>query len=293
MRVPTSTQYSRLERGLGVSLARVQQLQGQLASGSRISKPSDDPVGASVGLRLRAQEASWTAYRRTADDAIASLATTDAALQSSSSLLRRARELSVQAVNGAYGPAERAALADEVAQIRLQVVELANTRHLGRAVFGGHQGTAIAADGSWAGDTGVVSRQVSPEVTVVVNLDGRQVFGFGAADDQDVFSVLSRLERAVRAGDVAAITTSQAEVRARFDSVVTGLGQVGALQNRVESATALGQAALESIMQHRSQVEDVDLAAAIMRLQTAQTGYQAALGAVGRANLPSLADFLR
>lgn len=302
MRVPTVTLYSRLEQGLGKSLGRVQSLQTELASGSRINKLSDDPVGAAQALRLRAQETDWSAYTRTADDARATLDTTDGVLQTSSTLLRRVNDLSIGAVNGALGTVQRTVIADEIRDLREQLADLANTTHLGRAVFGGHRASAFVADRSvepptwsYAGDDGVVSRQVSPSVTVEVNLDGREVFGFppAGAPGQDLFSVLGRLEAAVRAGDVDAIRAAQGGLAERTEAVTMALTSVGAKTNRVESAAQLGRESADRLLEHRSRLEDVDYAATIMRLHAAEGGYQAALGAVSRANLPSLANFLR
>jgi len=300
LRVPTSTTYSRLERGLAVSLSRVQVLQGQLASQSRIAKLSDDPVGAATGLTLRAQETNWAAYQRTADDATANLGTTEGALSTSSTLLIRIKELAVNAVSGANDSTARAALGAEISDLRDQLVGIANTPHLGRAVFGGHRATAVAVDTStspptysFAGDSGKVSRQVSPSVTLTVNVDGQSLYGFDAGQGADLFSVLDRLETAVRGGDAAGIATAQDELQVRTSAVTSALGQIGAATNRVDSATELGRTVLDQLTTQRSQVEDVDLAATVLRLQAAENGYTAALGAVSRANLPSLADFLR
>lgn len=292
MRVSTAGHYSRLTHGLGGSLAQVQKLQEQVASGQKIGRLSDDPVGATTGLRLRGEETDWAAYQRSADDALAALGSADAALQRSSSLLRRAQELAVSGVNGAYGPAERAALAEEVAQVRDQLVDTANSKHLGRAVFGGHQAVAWDREsGGWRGDPGApVSRQVSPAVTVQVNIDGREVFGNGG---DTVFAVLTELEAALRDGNNAGMAAAQDRLRVRFEAVTTALGKVGATTNRVTAAVDLGQQVLDQVRAHRSRVEDVDMAEAIMKLNNASTGYQAALAAAARADLPSLANFLR
>ena len=297
LRVPTSTTYSRMERGLAVSLSRVQQLQGQLSSGTRIGKLSDDAVGAATGLRLRAQEADQAAYARTAEDAQAALAITDTALQGASTLLASARQLAVAGTNDALNGASRAALADQIANLREQLGDVANTQHLGRAVFGGHRATAVTGTGtpptySYVGDEGVVTRQLSPSVTMPVNLDGRDVFGFAAGPGQDLFATLTSLETAVRAGDKPAMAAAQGQLVVRTADVTEALGKVGALTNRVTALVDAGTSTLDRLTEQRAQVEDIDLAATILRLQAAENGYSAALGAVARADLPSLANFL-
>lgn len=297
LRVPTSTTYSRLERSLATSLNRVQQAQTQLATQQKIGKLSDDPVGAAVAMRLRAQEAGYAAYQRSADDATAVLGATDTALRQVSDGLRSARGLAISGVNGAYDAAGRAAVAEQVVSLRDDLVALANTEHLGRAVFGGHRAQAVTRTGtppvfSYAGDDGKVSRQVSPAATLTVNVDGRDVFGMRAGE-QSVFAVLTDLETALRTGNTAGIQSAQAQLAVRVESVNTAMGQVGALQVRLSAAEELGQSAVERLVEHRSQIEDVDLAQSVLRLRAAENGYEAALGAVARADLPSLANFLR
>jgi flagellar hook-associated protein 3 FlgL len=293
LRVPTSTTYSRLERGLAVSLTRVQQLQGELSGGSKITKFSDDAVGAAAGLRIRAEEADIAAYGRSGDDAQAALGMTDTALQSALDLLSMARQLSISGSNGALDPSARAALGEQIANVRNELADVANTQHLGRAVFGGHKATAVGAPPTYAytGDSGIVSRQLSPSLTMPINLDGQDVFGFSGGGP-DVFQVLTQLEQSVRSGDKAGNASGQAALATRTDAVTTALGQVGAMVNRVTVATDVGVTVLDRLTDQRSQIEDVDLAATILRLQAAQNGYTAALGAVAKANLPSLANFL-
>lgn len=290
MRVPTHTLYTRLQQGLGASLGRVQTLQGQVASGQRITKLSDDPVGATTGLRLRGQETDWAAYQRSADDAYTILGTADAALQTATSLVARVKDLTISARNGAFGPNERKAIAHEIQQVRDQLADVANTQYMGRAVFGGHQPQAVSqADGKWqwtSDTTAPVRRQVSPAVTMDVGIHGQRAFG-------NVFEVLDDLAASIDSGDTAGIVHGQTAVATRFEALTATLGEVGAMQNRVDAATQLGRSILEQVRNQRSRVEDVDLAEAMMQLTAAATGYQASLAAIAKGDLPSLASFLR
>lgn len=292
VRVPTMTLYTRLQHGLSTSLGHVQSLQSQVANGQRITKLSDDPIGATIGLRLRAQETDWAAYQRSADDATAVLGTADAALQSATALLAKVKDLAISAVNGAYGPAERQALADEIGHARDQMIDVANTQYLGRAIFGGHNRVAYDRQtGAWQPFTGAaVNRQISPAVKLDVNLDATGVFGTG---DGDVLKVLAELQASVRDGRNADIAAGQKALEVRFDAVTKALGTVGALTNRITASSELGRNVVTEVRHQRSQVEDIDFAEAIMRLNGAAIGYQAALGAIAKADMPSLASFLR
>lgn len=296
MRVSSLSQYLQTSQGLQSALGRVQQVQAQVSSGKTLTSWADDPASASAAERYRAEEADWATYQKSATDATSWLGAADGALQSMSTIMSRVKQLAVSAQSGALTTQSREAIASEIDQLRDQLKDLGNTTQLGRSIFGGFQPAALAQDAAgnitFVGDAGQVKRQVSPTVTLDVNVSGSSVFGFTAGAGQDVFSQLSALSAATRSGNNAAVSAAQTTLEARHDDMLKNLAQVGATTNRVESSQSTGSLAVQDLASRRSAVEDVDLADAVMRLSSAQAGYTAALGAASRANLPSLADFL-
>lgn len=297
MRITSTSTYAVMRDSLGTSLSRVADLQSQLGTMRRINKPSDDPVGSSTALRYRAYEADQASYSQSADDALTRLAGSDTALQDMSSALRRVRELAISAANTSLSPEARESVAAEMEALRDELATLANSGHNGQALFGGHAGTAVARgeDGSWgySGDDGQVQRRVAQGTVLAVNIDGRSAFGFDQPPGEDLLSVVDRLAVATRSGDLAALGAGQTALAERTTGVLRALASTGARVNAVEAARARGEQFVERVTAERSAIEDIDLAEAILQLTAAQTGYQAALGAVAKANLPSLADFLR
>jgi flagellar hook-associated protein 3 FlgL len=297
VRITSTSSYAVMRDSLGASLSRVSDLQSQLGTMRRINKPSDDPVGSSTALRYRAYEADQASYSQSADDALTRLSGSDTALQDMSSALRRVRELSISAANTSLSPEARESIAAEVDALRGELTTLANSAHGGQALFGGHAGTAVtrAEDGTWSysGDDGQVQRRVAQGTVLAVNIDGRAAFGFDQPAGEDLLSVVDRLAAATRSGDLAALSTGQAALAGRTTGVLRALASTGAKVNAVEAARARGEQFVERDTAERSAIEDIDLAEAIQQLTAAQTGYQAALGAVAKANMPSLADFLR
>jgi flagellar hook-associated protein 3 FlgL len=296
LRVSSLSHYQQTSQGLQAALARVQQVQQQVSSGKTITRWSDDPASASAAERYRSEEADWTMFGKSATDAKSWLSTADGALQSMSSIMARVKQLGVSASSGALTADSREAIAQEVEQLRDQLKDLGNTTQLGRSVFGGFQPQALAQDAAgnvtFVGDAGQVRRQVSPTVTVAVNVSAKDVFGFTAGAGQDLFSQLTALATATRTANTAGIAGAQSTLETRHADMLKGLAEIGAITNRVDQSVVTGQSALQDLAGLRSEREDVDLADAVMRLSTAQAGYTAALGAASRANLPSLADFL-
>jgi flagellar hook-associated protein 3 FlgL len=298
MRVTDSRSYDIAIATIQANVEAMNRAQQQVSSGRRIARPADDPTGAASVTRLRAAMSDIDSFTRGIADARTWLGVQDTALQSASRLLGRAKELGTQAVNGAQNASSRDAIAVELEGIRSQLASLANTTQQGQSVFGGFTGTAVdvtagaaAYVGSPAGTS--VLRQVSPEQVVSVNTDGAQVFGFTAGVGLDVFTTLSQLATAVRAGDTAAIATQSATLDARADGIRNALGGVGsrtALLDGLESA--LGDRKL-ALTEQTSSLEDADPASAAIDLTRAAQSYEAALAAISRTAQISLLDFLR
>lgn len=279
---------SSLQWGLG----RLSETQEKLSTGRVINRPSDSPTGTNDAMRLRADLAANAQYARNADDGLSWLGQTDSTLTSMLDSVRRARDLIVHgASTGGTSPEARAAIAQELTQIRAGLVDEANTQHLGRPLFGGTtaNGAAYAASGAYLGDGNPVSRTVGAGIDVAVNVTGPTAFSTGADDLftvlQDVIGQLSTTPGAV-SGSLVRLDAVAARMRA-------AQADIGTRANRVEGAqTSLSMAKLDN-EKSLSDVENVDIAQAIVDLQMQEVAYQAALGATSRVLQPTLLDFLR
>lgn len=288
------TQHSLASLQLGLS--RVAGSQDRLSSGKSITKPSDSPTGTNDAMRLRAAIAAGDQQVRNAQDGMSWLDDADSTLSSMFDSISRARDLIVQGSSTGSGtPDAREALAQELGQIRDGLLDSANSQHLGRPLFGGTTSGgaayAQAADGtvSFVGDTNEVTRTIGDGVHIAVNVTGPATFG---ANGTDVFAVLGTAIDQLRT-DPGSLSTSLTALDAVTGSMRTAQTDIGARYNRIETATtALSSRSLDN-QASLSSVEDVDLAQAILDVQTQQTAYQVALGATAKVIQPSLLDFLR
>lgn len=300
MRVVPTSMFVTFQDGLNTALASMQTYQTQLATGRRINAYSDDPAGAVQVAQTASEQADWTSYQRAAQDAQGWLGLADTTLQNISTLMQRIKTLALQAADGALSQDSRSAIAKELTSLRDQLDSLSNTKHLGRSIFGGFSNAAVTfsdATGAWSyvGDQGKVMRRVGPSATVQANVDGKALFGFDQGAAQDLFSTLDKTIQDVSGPtvDMAALTADQAALDAHTGRIQSTLGEVGAWENRVDTSLSLGTSTMTTLTTQRSAVEDTDVAAAVLHLQQAQNAYQATLGAVAQANLPSLASFLK
>lgn len=93
----------------------------KLASGCRINRAADDASGLAVSERMRANISELGRCRRNAAEGLDLAKTADGALAEVNDMLRRARELCVQAANGTYSEQELACISDEMNQLFSEV----------------------------------------------------------------------------------------------------------------------------------------------------------------------------
>lgn len=293
MRITSEMMSANALRRLNGRLEQYERSQSQLATGRRILRPSDDPGGASRAMTLRARLRAQTQTERNQADAVSWLRAADTALQTASNRYQRARDLTVRGASMS-SPLERGALAQELREIRDGLVDLANTSHRGRPLFGG---TAAAdpvtgAEGAWTvSAAGSVNRRVGEEgETAVVNVLAGDAFGTGP---DSIFAVLDEVIADLEAGDAARVSAGIGRLDDAFERLGTSMTRVGAITNRVETAQDRTASLTLDLRTELSAVEDVDIAEAVMELQLQQVAYEATLTALGRALPPSLGAFLR
>jgi flagellar hook-associated protein 3 FlgL len=293
-RVTETSMHSRVLANLQRSLARGQKLQSQISSGKQLSRPSDSPTGTVTSLQLRGEVRSTQQYSRNSDDGLGWLGTIQDKLGDASTSVIRARNLTVQALSSGVGDQSGEALAVEIDNIKAGLITEANSKYMGRPVFGGTTPGTVAYDdtGKYLGNTDQTTRTVGANAKVRVESNGPDAFGAEGSDTQ-LFKVLTDISAAIRSGDSNSLDTGLKNLDSAHDLLKSTLSDVGARYNRVTQMKQSAEDHLFSVTSQLSDIEDVDLPKAIMELQIQQTSYQAALAASAKVIQPSLIDFLR
>ncbi|GEM_PF-308518 len=162
--------------------ASTQRLQEQIATGERLSQPSDDPVGVARVLELDSALSANEQQGRNTDFARGRLERTEGALQSVGESLQRVRELVVQGANDSNSQADRATIAQEIRQELDAVFNSANaTGPDGEFLFAGSKTQTqpfvrSGGDISYQGDNGQRFVEIGPGEQLAVNDPGRDVF---------------------------------------------------------------------------------------------------------------------
>jgi flagellar hook-associated protein 3 FlgL len=274
------------------AMGRLSNLQGEMASGKQLQRPSDSPTGVVSALQYRAQIDRTTQYQTNADDGLSWLQLADSTLMAVNDQITAARSLALQGVSGATSPESRNALAAQVDQIRNGIIDLANTKYLDRPIFAGTSSSTMAYDpsGTFVGDTNAINRNVGPGVTVQVNVTGPQAFG---APGADLFTTLASLANDLRNNPAAVSSTDLAALDTAASRVRNALGEVGARSAQLTTTKTRSDDLLLNLRDSLSKIEDIDLPKVATDLQIQQVSYQAALAATARVIQPSLVDFLK
>lgn len=267
----------------------------ELATGSRINQPSDDPAGAAQLVLNRDQSGQADSFLRSITSVSGQLQTADSTLSSVVTALQRAISLGVQGANGTLSSADRSDVATELTGIQQQLISLANTSYQGEFIFSGTSTTQpfVASSSnpsgvSYQGNNGVNNVQVGVNYSLAVNQPGSQVFN---APGADVFQSISDLINALNTNN--GISTAVSEVSSAFNHITSqrvfygnAINQLNAQQNYLNSEKVNLSTAADAI-------GGADIAATATTLDQAQLAVNAELSAMSRINQTSLFDFLK
>ncbi|GAB3030371.1 flagellar hook-associated protein FlgL [Bowmanella dokdonensis] len=203
MRISTNQLYDRSIQNILNNQGDLADIQQQLATGKKLLRPSDDPVGASKVIRLTEELEQLEQFQRNNNFLTSALEEQEAVMRNINDAVLRARQLAIQSGSGAVAPEDRLAISVEIAEIRDQVFDAMNTRNAaGDYIFAGYQSQSPAfvydpaATGNkyqFQGDEGVNNIQLSPSVRVQSTDSGKTVFE----------DVLARLTSTITGGSAA------------------------------------------------------------------------------------------
>lgn len=198
----------------------------RLASGLRINSAKDDAAGLQISNRLTSQINGLNVAIRNANDGISMAQTAEGALQESTNILQRMRDLSIQAANATNSTVDRNAIQEEVVQLKSELNRIADT-----TTFGGSK----LLDGSFGNQQFQVGAQANETIGLA----------FNSAQTDDLGSARLTLqgsqmgETSVGAADAAAAVTGLDLAAVSENLIIDGVNS---------STVAIGQSDSASTM---------------------------------------------
>jgi flagellin len=150
----------------------------------RINSAKDDAAGMQIANRLTSQVNGLGVAQRNANDGISMAQTAEGAMQESSAILQRMRDLALQSANGSNGADDRAALQKEVGALQQELTRIAETTQFGSTkLLNGDFGTKQFQIGANANETiNVTIKDISADAIGANKVDGAgSVLGIAAA----------------------------------------------------------------------------------------------------------------
>lgn len=286
MRVSNRMLAENIKTNLMRQTQQILQTERRLVSGKKINKPSDDPAGMSRVLDYRTAIAKIEQYDLNIVDAKTRLEYTETVLDSVSDLIKEAKNI---ASNTSEDKGN--ALAGNVADIRDQVLQYANSKLGNNYIFGGYQTASppFQPDGTYLGDSGTKNYLVADNIQINIKADGGDIF----KSVGDVFSVLDDLESALLADDLVGINSQVQPLFAIDEHIEEVRAENSAKYRRLDVTQTHWESFKVRMDTMLTDTEDADVTAEALNLKVQQTSYEIALSTSASIIQPNLMQFLR
>ena len=243
--VVTNTASLNAQRNLTKSGAGLEQSMQRLSSGMRINSAKDDAAGMQIANRMTSQIQGLAVAQRNANDGISMAQTAEGAMQASTDILQRMRELSLQSANGSNSSGDRDALQKEVAALKVELTRIAETTQFGGTnLLDGSFGTKAFQVGSNSAETITIGlKDTSADTLGSVGM--REVTAAAAVEMSSAVAATivggGTLDIAVGSQSIAVDMTSvtdEASLTSAINAAANGLG-ITATQTGAASTAAI------------------------------------------------------
>ncbi|MEZ9027087.1 flagellin [Vibrio cyclitrophicus] len=184
MAITVNTNVSALvaQRNLSNANNMLNQSLERLASGSRINSAKDDAAGLQISNRLETQMSGIDVAVRNANDGISIMQTAEGAMNETTNIMQRMRDLSLQASNGSNSQSERTAIQEEVTALNDELNRIAETTSFGgKKLLNGSFGSSSFQIGGSSGEA--VQIGLKSMRTDDINMGGFSYVANGMASD--------------------------------------------------------------------------------------------------------------
>lgn len=266
---------SRMER---INAKEVQSSIEKLSSGQRINNASDDAAGLAISEKLRAQIRGLNQASKNTENAVSFIQVTSGYLQETTDILQRIRELSVQSSNGLYSSEDRLQLQVEVSQLVAEVDRIASS-----AQFNGlNMLTGRYADNE-IGEKMTFQVGANVDQSISVNIASATAGALGLkGEDQN-----GGIGNLVSVEDADSSNMTLATIDNALKIVNSQRANLGAIQNRMETASKGIAIAAENLTSAESIIRDEDMASAMVEYTRNQILQNSSIAMISQANTQS------
>ncbi|UQS14315.1 flagellin domain-containing protein [Pseudomonas sp. HS6] len=272
--VNTNTTSLNVQKNLNRASDALSTSMQRLSSGLKINSAKDDAAGLQISTRMQSQIRGGNQAIQNANDGISVAQTAEGALQATTDILQRMRELAVKARTGTNGTADQRATNGEFADLSDEITRISASTNLnGKNLLDGSAGTVTLQVGANTGTANHIDLVLSSKFDAV-----------SLSVDKATLALTGTTPAIAGSNIDNAITAIDAAIAAIGDTRAS----LGASQNRLNSTIQNLQNIVENTTAAQGRVQDTDFAAETANLTKQQTLQQASTSVLAQANqLPS------
>lgn len=264
LRINTNIASIAAQRSLGITKSNMDSNFRKLSSGERITRASDDAAGLAISEKLKAHIRGLRQAKRNSDDGVSLIQTAEGAINEVSNIIIRLRELSIQAASDTVGDTERGFSNIEFQNLLEEVQRISQgTEFNGRRLLDGTGGVVEIQVGIHNDPT--QDRIKYDSTTTDTTLEAIGLIGEQIASKEGAQLSLAKLDDALL----------------RINGTRANLG---ALQNRLQSASNTIAIAEENFSAANSRIRDVDVASETADMAKNNILSQAGVSVLAQAN---------
>lgn len=311
MRVTNNMLLDNYLNNLYGNLNKMDKLQTQVATNKRITKLSDDPMGVISSMKCRVKLYKIDQYRDNIENARTWLTQTESSVLEMNEVIKSAYETSVHVANDYMTEDDKNAAAELIGQLRDHVLTIANSKVGDKYIFGGYNVTnkplTVDASGNIlyngldltnesdpaliAENEQIIEYEIGDDLQTQVSVTGSRLMKMG---DDNIYSVLDNLYNALKSNESAEVIDEYVGKLQDCQTHVLAIeSELGGRTNRLELVSNRYDEEFLNYTKTKSEIEDVDLAEAVMNFEMAKAVYTSALQIGSEIIQPSLVDFLK
>jgi flagellar hook-associated protein 3 FlgL len=307
MKISTAYFFDRALNQMTNTQTKLGQAQAQLSSGKKVLQPSDAPDEATAIQRLKSVISRQDSFERAVQATENRLKAEETALEATSNILVRFKELTIQALNDTYGPKDREIIAVELEGLQEDLLSFANTRDVnGAYLFSGSRvftppfGPTPQGDIVYRGDETVNLVDVGDQRQVRLNRTGTEVFQRvnrtqpdGSVEGRSFFQSIKDLVIAVRTSNRDEMNRGLGELAELSQGVTVSQAKVGSAMNVVDNQKAVLDETRLQLKTVLSQIEDLDYTEAVTDMQKKMLALQASQASFAQISRLNLFEYIR
>ena len=237
----------------------------RLSSGLRINRAGDDAAGLAISQNMQANIRSMNQAVRNANDGISLMQTAEGALNETSNILLRMRELGTQAANGTLSDTQRTSINNEFKSLQDEIDRISNvTEFNGKKLLNGSlsAGMNLQVGTGTTKNNDYINVSFTKADTATLKVDKGTV---DVSSEDNARTALTAIDSAI-------------------STIAANRGDLGAVQNRLQSTINNLQVAVENTSAANSRIVDVDIASESANMTRAQILTQAGVSILSQAN---------